>query len=247
MQHKADMFSMGCVLYELLTDQRAFGRPEDEDLAPDQLRQQVLLRHAAWVSSHPAACLVCPCFSTTSILAICLCEQQNRLSPCVSYCSIWRNVGRFTNVKPYSCLDSCLRVNSFAISPVLDLDFNLVTCHGRASIHTPCNHAFSWSMPVVPLRDFCVSFSQWCAGVVKPSGAPGSAAVHMFCYCSHVVQGTDSSQGRLVPHRLDVLKQSVNNPEKCRQAVDLLQHMLRLEPSQRLSIQAALSHPFLQD
>ncbi len=73
-----------------------------------------------------------------------------------------------------------------------------------------------------------------------------SSGVYMFCYCSHVVQDTDSSQGRLVPHGLDVLQQSVNNAEDCRQAVDLLQHMLRLEPSQRLSTQAALSHPFLQ-
>jgi len=38
----------------------------------------------------------------------------------------------------------------------------------------------------------------------------------------------------------------VNNAEDCRQAVDLLQHMLRLEPSHRLSAQEALSHPFLQ-
>ncbi len=79
MQHTTDMFSMGCVLFELQTDLRAFGRPEDKDLASDQLRQQVLLRHAAWVSSHPATCLVCHCFSTRSILAIYLCEQETRL------------------------------------------------------------------------------------------------------------------------------------------------------------------------
>ena len=78
MQHTTDMFSMGCVLYELLTDLRAFGRPEDKDLASDQLRPQVLLRHAAWVSSHPAKCLVCHCFSTTSILAIYFSEQKVR-------------------------------------------------------------------------------------------------------------------------------------------------------------------------
>ena len=68
----------------------------------------------------------------------------------------------------------------------------------------------------------------------------------MFCYCSCVVQGADSSQGRLVPHGLDILEQSVNNAEECRQALDLLQHMLRLEPSQRPSAQEALSHTFLQ-
>jgi len=73
-----------------------------------------------------------------------------------------------------------------------------------------------------------------------------SSGVYMLGYCCHVVQGTDSSQGRLVPHGLDTLKQTVNNAEDCRQAVDLLQHMLRLEPSHRLSAQEALSHPFLQ-
>ena len=76
MQHTTDMFSMGCVLYELLTDQPAFGRPEDKDLASDQLRQRVLLRHAAWVSSHPAARLVGHCFSTRRISAIYFSEQK---------------------------------------------------------------------------------------------------------------------------------------------------------------------------
>jgi len=73
-----------------------------------------------------------------------------------------------------------------------------------------------------------------------------SSSVYMFCYCCHVVQGTDSSQGRLVPHGLDVLQQSVNNAEQCRQALDLLQHMLKIEPSQRPSAQEALLHPFLK-
>ena len=79
-----------------------------------------------------------------------------------------------------------------------------------------------------------------------PVVSRASSGVYMLCYCSHVVQGKDSSQGRLVPHGLDTLKQSMNNAEECRQAVDLLQHMLRLEPSERPSAQEALSHPFLQ-
>ena len=108
-QSAADMFSMGCVVYELLTDLRAFGRPEDKDLASDQLRPQVLLRHAAWVSSHPAACLVCHGFSTRSILAIYFSEQKVRgfdpellssASMAVYYCEtlhVWLS----TTVKTY--------------------------------------------------------------------------------------------------------------------------------------------------
>ena len=163
MQHKADMFSMGCVLYELLTDQRAFGRPEDEDLAPDQLRQQVLLRHAAWVSSHPAACLVCHCFSTTSILSISASSKKLGFEPELLAALLSTSLAAHY-CENLTCLNSCLKVNSFAASPVLDLELNLITCHGRAFSHAACKYAFSWGMPVVPLRNLCLSFSQ-CAAV----------------------------------------------------------------------------------
>jgi hypothetical protein len=162
MQHKADMFSMGCVLYELLTDQRAFGRPEDEDLAPDQLRQRVLLRHAAWVSSHPAACLVCHSFSTTSILSISVSKKLGFKPELLAALLSTSLAAHYC--ENLTCLNSCLKVNSFAASPVLDLDLNLITCHGRAFTHAACKYAFSWGMPVVPLRNLCLSFSQ-CAAV----------------------------------------------------------------------------------
>ena len=57
------------------------------------------------------------------------------------------------------------QLSESAASPVLDLDPNLNACHGRVFT---CKHAFSWGMPVVPLRNLCLSISQWCAAVVKP-------------------------------------------------------------------------------
>lgn len=53
----ADIFSMGCVLYELLTRTRAFMRPEDGDLGDltfDEIHQLALWRQAQWVSSCSA-------------------------------------------------------------------------------------------------------------------------------------------------------------------------------------------------
>jgi len=49
-----------------------------------------------------------------------------------------------------------------------------------------------------------------------------------------------------LPYGLDALKKTVPDAEDCRQAVDLLQHMLKMEPSHRPSAQEALSHPFLK-
>ncbi len=60
-QSKADMFSMGCVLYELLTDQHAFVRPSDGnvwDLTFEELLKVVLLRQRQWVSSFSATGVV---------------------------------------------------------------------------------------------------------------------------------------------------------------------------------------------
>ncbi|KAL0036405.1 hypothetical protein WJX77_006443 [Trebouxia sp. C0004] len=56
--------------------------------------------------------------------------------------------------------------------------------------------------------------------------------------------GTESSQGSPLPYGLDALKESVPDDEDCQQAVDLLQRMLKMEPSHRPSAQEALSHPF---
>ncbi len=53
----ADIFSVACVLYELLTDQRAFVRPADGnvwDLTFEELLKVVLLRQRQWVSSSSA-------------------------------------------------------------------------------------------------------------------------------------------------------------------------------------------------
>jgi len=57
----ADMFSVGCVLYELLTDQHAFVRPSDGnvwDLTFEELLKVVLLRQRQWVSSFSATGVV---------------------------------------------------------------------------------------------------------------------------------------------------------------------------------------------
>ena len=51
-----DVFSMGCVLFELLTGLFAFGREEDHDLTESELRQATVLRQAAWVSFPPSCC-----------------------------------------------------------------------------------------------------------------------------------------------------------------------------------------------
>ena len=60
-QSKADMFRVGCVLYELLTDQHAFVRPSDGDvwnLTPEELLKVVLLRQKQWVSFFSATGVV---------------------------------------------------------------------------------------------------------------------------------------------------------------------------------------------
>ncbi len=180
MQHTTDMFSMGCVLYELLTDLRGFGRPEDKDLASDQLRQRVLLRHAAWVSSHPATFLVCHCAVSQGAFQLSI--------------SVRKKLGFYHELLPalfsamfgcplllhFTCLDSCLRFNSLAASPILDPNADLDICHGRAFTHAACNHAFSWGMPVVSVGDYCLSVNQGCAAVVKSfCGAPDPA----MCTC----------------------------------------------------------------
>jgi len=60
-QGAADMFSMGCVLFQLLTDLPAFMRPEDqfgEELTIHDLHQLALWRQAKWVSSFSATGIV---------------------------------------------------------------------------------------------------------------------------------------------------------------------------------------------
>ena len=60
-QSAADIFSMACVLYELLTDLSAFVRTADRhagELSFDQLRQLVLWRQGQWVSSFSATAIV---------------------------------------------------------------------------------------------------------------------------------------------------------------------------------------------
>lgn len=60
-QGAADMFSMGCVLFQLLTDLPAFMRPEDqfgEELTFDELHHLALWRQAQWVSSFSATGIV---------------------------------------------------------------------------------------------------------------------------------------------------------------------------------------------
>ena len=63
-----DVFSMGCVLFELLCDLPAFGRPEDLTLTHQQWRQQVLQRQALWVGyTAPIHVLLISCFNSVSI------------------------------------------------------------------------------------------------------------------------------------------------------------------------------------
>ncbi|DBA82723.1 TPA: hypothetical protein ACH3X1_006954 [Trebouxia sp. C0004] len=56
----------------------------------------------------------------------------------------------------------------------------------------------------------------------------------------------DSRRGRPLPYGLAALTEAVPDDEECRQAIDLLQRMLKMEPSHRPSAQEALSHPFLK-
>ena len=46
----SDVFSMGCVLHDLLTGLHAFGRDADIHLTHPQCHQHILQRHALWVS-----------------------------------------------------------------------------------------------------------------------------------------------------------------------------------------------------
>lgn len=107
-----------------------------------------------------------------------------------------------------------------------------------------CNHAFAWGVPVVPLRNLCL---------LSVNGAQqlwNLLVLQIQQQCIHVLLLLSCCSG----HRLFSGQtgapwagcQSVNNDEDCLQAVDLLQRMLRLEPSQRPSVQEALSHPFLR-
>ena len=105
-----------------------------------------------------------------------------------------------------TCLNSCLKVNSFAASPVLQTQLwheggmgellHLRHAIMQSCIRMGCASCFSqeslFNQSMV--RSSCETF--WCSR--------SSSSVYMFCYCSHVVQGTGSSQGRLVPHGLDV-------------------------------------------
>ncbi len=82
------MFSMACVLYELLTGQPAFMRPEDEsgvELTYEELRQVALLRQAQWVSSHAATCSVQGQALTLNFLLLCLVHAG--LDPYVQCCT----------------------------------------------------------------------------------------------------------------------------------------------------------------
>ncbi len=77
-QSAADIFSMGCVLYELLTDLRAFVRPADGyagELTFDELHKLVLWRQAQWVSSFSATGIVWASSSPPTV-----CVQQQALT-----------------------------------------------------------------------------------------------------------------------------------------------------------------------
>lgn len=50
----ADVFSMGCVLFEVLTGLPAFGREEDSYFGVPEWRQKTALRQAVWVSLYAA-------------------------------------------------------------------------------------------------------------------------------------------------------------------------------------------------
>ena len=65
--------------------------------------------------------------------------------------------------------------------------------------------------------------------------------------CCWLLQDKESAQGSTVPHGLEALRENLPDPKDCREAEDLLQRMLQIEPSCRPTVQQALAHPFLQE
>ncbi|KAL0037372.1 hypothetical protein WJX79_004411 [Trebouxia sp. C0005] len=69
--------------------------------------------------------------------------------------------------------------------------------------------------------------------------------IHQLALWRQAQWDTDSSQGRPLPYGSATLWESIPDDTEYRQAVDLLQRMLKMEPNHRPSAQELLAHPFL--